>query len=44
MIWGEGEYGPNWLENPDNKKYKTILGFNEPDFKDQIKYVSGYGY
>ncbi|MFR1378055.1 MAG: glycosyl hydrolase [Clostridium neonatale] len=35
MIWGEGEYGPNWLENPDNKKYKTILGFNEPDFKDQ---------
>lgn len=35
MIWGQGEYGPNWLKNPDNKKYKTILGFNEPDFKDQ---------
>jgi|GEM_PF-516972 len=35
MIWGEGDYGPNWLKNPDNKKYKTVLGFNEPDFKDQ---------
>lgn len=35
MIWGEGEYGLNWLKDPDNKKYKTVLGFNEPDFKDQ---------
>lgn len=35
MIWGEGDYVPNWLKNPDNKKYKTVLGFNEPDFKDQ---------
>ena len=22
MIWGEGEYGPNWLKNHDNKSIK----------------------
>ena len=29
MIWGN--WGHDWLTNPENKKYKTVLGFNEPD-------------
>jgi hypothetical protein len=33
MLWGN--WGHDWLTNPENKKYKTILGFNEPDFADQ---------
>ena len=33
MLWGN--WGHDWLTNPANKKYKTILGFNEPDFTEQ---------
>ncbi len=33
MIWGN--WGSAWLSNPENAKYKTILGFNEPDFEEQ---------
>jgi len=35
MIWGRGDYGTNFLANPANKKYKAILGYNEPDFTSQ---------
>ena len=35
MIWGQGDYGKNFLSNPANKKYKAILGYNEPDFTSQ---------
>ncbi len=33
MIWGN--WGHDWLTNPENKKYKTALGFNEPDLTSQ---------
>ena len=33
MVWGN--WGSEWLNNPENKKYKTVLGFNEPDFNEQ---------
>jgi len=33
MVWGN--WGSEWLNNPDNSKYKTVLGFNEPDFNEQ---------
>ncbi len=33
MIWGN--YGDEWLKDPSNKKYGTVLSFNEPDWSDQ---------
>ena len=33
MVWGN--WGSEWLNNKDNQKYKTVLGFNEPDFNEQ---------
>lgn len=33
MVWGN--WGSEWLNNPENQKYKTVLGFNEPDFNEQ---------
>ena len=33
MVWGN--WGSEWLNNPSNQKYKTVLGFNEPDFNEQ---------
>lgn len=33
MVWGN--WGSDWLNNPANAKYKSVLGFNEPDFNDQ---------
>lgn len=33
MIWGN--YGDEWLADPENEKYGTVLAFNEPDWSDQ---------
>ena len=33
MIWGD--YGRDWLNNPDNRIFKTVLGFSEPDWDEQ---------
>lgn len=33
MMWGN--YGDEWLKDTSNKKYGTILSFNEPDCSDQ---------
>lgn len=33
MMWGN--YGDEWLKDASNKKYGTILSFNEPDWSDQ---------
>ncbi|MBE5958821.1 MAG: hypothetical protein E7254_08200 [Lachnospiraceae bacterium] len=33
MVWGN--WGSEWLNNHENEKYKTVLGFNEPDFNEQ---------
>lgn len=33
MIWGN--YGDEWLADPANKKWGTVLSFNEPDWSDQ---------
>lgn len=33
MLWGN--YGDEWLADSENKKYGTILSFNEPDWSDQ---------
>lgn len=33
MIWGN--YGDDWLKDSANKKYGTVLSFNEPDWSDQ---------
>lgn len=35
MIWGKGSYVNEFLANPANAKYKTVLSFNEPDWEDQ---------
>lgn len=33
MLWGN--YGDSWLKDTSNKKYGTVLSFNEPDWSDQ---------
>lgn len=33
MLWGN--FGDDWLNDHSNKKYGTILSFNEPDWSDQ---------
>lgn len=33
MVWGN--FGDEWLADPENKKYGTVLSFNEPDWSDQ---------
>ena len=33
MLWGN--YGNGWLEDTSNKRYGTVLSFNEPDWSDQ---------
>ncbi len=33
MLWGN--YGTDWQLDPANKKYGTVLSFNEPDWSDQ---------
>lgn len=33
MLWGN--YGDSWLKDASNKKYGTVLSFNEPDWSDQ---------
>lgn len=35
MIWSGYPEGINWLGNPENRKYRTVLGYNEPDRSDQ---------
>lgn len=33
MVWGN--WGNDWLKDSRNQKYKTVLGFNEPDLAEQ---------
>ncbi len=33
MLWGN--YGAEWQSDPANKKYGTVLSYNEPDWSDQ---------
>lgn len=33
MLWGY--YGDDWLNDEANKRYGTVLSFNEPDWSDQ---------
>lgn len=33
MLWGN--YGDEWQKDPANKRYGTVLSFNEPDWSDQ---------
>ncbi|MGN0243321.1 MAG: glycosyl hydrolase [Lachnospiraceae bacterium] len=33
MIWGN--WGGAWLQKEENRKYGTVLSFNEPDFAEQ---------
>lgn len=33
MVWGN--FGGEWLKDPQNRQYGTVLSFNEPDWSDQ---------